>query len=169
MMRIAPPRSVWATTSRRPRTDEPMVKYLCSEIECSGSRNVVASESPNTVVASRNPTSCFRRFAASFRGSHSNSIPAQYKHLDPLGEQATAPVGKDGANVQPRKPVAPATKAFKTVLSSQFKASAGGSVDKQGGRKERQAGTPSAAAEWGFECNGLLATVSKSGTPETLF
>lgn len=75
MMRIVSPRSVYPTTSKRPRDDAPNVTQRSSPKEWSGSRPVVAKESPNTVVASSKDTPCFRSLSLALPRSHVNRNP----------------------------------------------------------------------------------------------
>ena len=92
MIRIVRSFSVWATTSRRPPADRPIVRKRLSDSEWSISGNVIASGSPKIVAASRNPTPCLRRFVASLRGSHSNSIRGQYNQPNRVGLADSRPL-----------------------------------------------------------------------------
>ena len=71
MIRICPPRSVWAIRSNLLRVDRPIVIYRSSSIECSSSRSVTNQGSSKMVLASPKLTRCFLRFDAALRSSHS--------------------------------------------------------------------------------------------------
>ena len=62
--------SVCTTVSKRPEDDMPNVTKRRSSIECSWSSAVAENGSKNTLAASSNATSCFRRFAAALRAFH---------------------------------------------------------------------------------------------------
>jgi hypothetical protein len=65
-----------------------MTRNRSSASEWSGSRMVIDSQSPKTVIASSKLTRCFRSFAAAFRGSHSNFTPPCYSARSRAGSSA---------------------------------------------------------------------------------